>query len=393
MKLLQRIGYLLVVAVLLVQCKSKEAAGEFDVAVKYKEADKLSPMPGRKLLLEEIPFGPEAAPLILDSASLKDNAGSITLKGKAKEAGLYQLTVENGPVLVLVNDAENIQVDLDLSKHDRFYTVSGSEGSEQLRDFIQQYTDRSASINNIFSRMDSLKQTGAPDSVLLAVTEEKNKAIASITDYLKGFISKSSNPAVSLFALGISSRVFSKTDFETALSQSLKKFPEHGMLKSMKQTFDMQQAQMAEMEKQKAARSLIGKEAPDLTMPDPNGKNISIRDFRGKYVLVDFWASWCAPCRQENPNVVRAYDKFRNKNFTILGVSLDKEKGPWEKAISADKLIWSHMSDLKFWESESVKAYGFEGIPYNVLIDPSGKVIAENLRGFDLEQKLSEVLP
>lgn len=138
--------------------------------------------------------------------------------------------------------------------------------------------------------------------------------------------------------------------------------------------------------------SRIGKPAPDLAMPDAEGKTVSITSFRGKYLLVDFWASWCGPCRQENPNVVKAFNQYKDKNFTILGVSLDKEKEPWLKAVKDDRLAWTQMSDLKYWDSKAVEVYRFEGIPYNVLIDPKGNIIAENLRGFDLEKRLAEVL-
>ena len=109
-------------------------------------------------------------------------------------------------------------------------------------------------------------------------------------------------------------------------------------------------------------------------------------------MLVDFWASWCKPCRFENPNVVKVYNKFRNKNFTVLGVSLDKDKDEWIKAIKKDGLSWTHISDLREWESIAVGLYHIEGIPYNVLVDPDGKVIAEALREDMLEAKLQEVL-
>jgi thiol-disulfide isomerase/thioredoxin len=113
---------------------------------------------------------------------------------------------------------------------------------------------------------------------------------------------------------------------------------------------------------------------------------------RGKYVLVDFWASWCGPCRGENPNVVKAYQEFKNKNFTVLGVSLDKQKAEWTKAIEEDNLTWYHISDLKYWNSAAVAPYGIEGIPYNVLLDPQGKIIAMNLRENDLQIKLRELI-
>ncbi|MDR0506392.1 MAG: AhpC/TSA family protein [Dysgonamonadaceae bacterium] len=139
----------------------------------------------------------------------------------------------------------------------------------------------------------------------------------------------------------------------------------------------------------------IGKQAPDFTQNDTEGKPVTLSEQlkKAEYTLVDFWAAWCGPCRKENPNVVGAYEKYKDKGFSVFGVSLDKSKAAWLKAIEKDKLTWTHVSDLSYWDNAAAKLYGVRAIPANFLIDKNGVIVAKNIRGADLDKTLAELLP
>ena len=381
---------LLVAALLFTSCQQKKKGG-FTVEGSFRNADKLSMIAGpiNYAYLLEVPSGKDQQPFVLDSVKLSGNSGHFSLAGNTRTQELHEIVFGNNVIAVpLINDAPEIDVNVDLGKRDDFYEVKGSEGSNQLKDLINFFGRKNYEMEQSMAQLDSLKSTHAPDSMVLAATAKKNSAIQELNTYLRQFINTNNNPTLCALVLGWSSRSFSKEEFEAALGNLVRKYPDNATLKAVKQDYEQQLAQMS----QNNDSSWVGRPAPELTLPDLNGHPVSLASFKGKYLLVDFWASWCGPCRMENPNVVQAYNEYKNKNFTILGVSLDKEKGAWEEAIKADNLGWTQVSDLKYWQSRAADVFQFRGIPFNVLIDPQGKIIAQGLRGADLENKLKEVL-
>ncbi|MBL0152225.1 MAG: TlpA family protein disulfide reductase [Chitinophagaceae bacterium] len=232
---------------------------------------------------------------------------------------------------------------------------------------------------------------GADEAERNRLEEERHTRTNDLKNYVVDYAKKAESPMLKVFVIsnyqslvtnpdlsGFSLQGMDAAELMPVLDEAIKKYPTHQGLLSY----------------QKMVETDANRKAPDFTMNDVNGNPVSLRDFRGKFVLVDFWASWCGPCRQENPNVVKAYNRFKDKNFTILGVSMDKpgDKDKWLAAIKADGLTWTHVSELKYWETSVVPLYGISGIPYNVLIDTSGKIIGEGLRGPALEAKLAAVL-
>ena len=187
-------------------------------------------------------------------------------------------------------------------------------------------------------------------------------------------------------------------DFYKELEASMTQIsPNSGYLKNLRSGIKRAEEQLvlqkAEAEKNERIEALlgIGKPAPNIALNTPEGKISELKDLQGKVVLIDFWASWCKPCRQENPNVVRLYNKYKKKGFEVYGVSLDKTKNAWVNAIKADNLTWTHVSDLQFWNSAAAQLYGVNSIPATFLIDRDGTIIAKNLRGASLESKLEEI--
>ncbi len=320
----------------------------------------------------------------VDSVALDKN-NMFTFKGKVKEPDFYILNFYNTQKVLIVLENENVTVNVDGNKPAGMVQMSGTPAMDDMNKINTWLTEAQQKVGQLQKEMQEAALSKS-ESGRRNVEKKLAKLRNDNTAQFKSIVSQM-KPSLSLW-YALNNGVLNPEEeykFLTPIVANLKK-----AMPTSKYApeFTAYAAQLEEFGK----ALQVGQDAPEIALNSPDGKQIKLSSLRGKYVLIDFWASWCGPCRMENPNVVRTYNKYKDKNFEIYGVSLDRTKDDWLKAIEKDQLTWTHVSDLKFWSSEGAKAYGVRAIPATYLIDPTGKIIAKNLRGESLELKLSEIL-
>jgi thiol-disulfide isomerase/thioredoxin len=303
-------------------------------------------------------------------------------------------------ITILMAPGEKLRLEAGFNSLNMPESVTGSAGTEKMIQYnkaLKSTIDKLTGLHDIYSQ-----NADSPElaKVVHALDSTAQSYLREINTYTKNYINENITSMVSLVALyqQVSPQAYVLDPiadiawFIKVDSSMMKLYPTSEPVKAL---HDQVVALIQQVKKEKGDDAVAASagEAPEIALPSPTGEIIKLSSTRGKYVLVDFWASWCGPCRRENPNLVRAYNMYKSKGFQIFQVSLDKTKEDWQNGIEQDLLgQWIHVSDLKYWNSSVVPLYKIESIPYNLLLDKDGKIIARNLRGQKLMTTLAEII-
>jgi peroxiredoxin len=303
--------------------------------------------------------------------------GSFILKGTVQEPNLYYLNLDAAKKKVMLfigND--NVTVTGDASKLQEIQ-VAGSSTHKDFVAFQETFNPKFQQLSALSAQINGKPGISQDDTLLVQYQDQ----LGIISNSINQFIGDRKASPVSPFLILVTSELEQDPVVIAARMNQLDS--------SVRNNF---YGRILQEQMDKRNFGAVGTKAIEFTQNDTTGRPVSLASFRGKYVLLDFWASWCKPCRMENPNVVTAFNKFKDKNFTVLGISLDRSRDSWINAIKEDQLAWTHVSDLKFWSNDVAVKYRIESIPQNYLIDPEGKIIAKNLRGDALQSRLCDLL-
>lgn len=316
-----------------------------------------------------------------DTIKLKSDY-TFEKKIKLTEPGYYRLNFYNKQMLHVILDQSDIEVNVDGNSQQGFAQITGSPDI----DLIQHVQELQAKVNSDPAVVQLNEQFTAAaqrqdEKTMQAMQAKYMQHVKKYNDQIADLMVEKS-PSLAVINL-LQQNVLDKDQYYNTYLQVADKLRKEWSGYGQAINF------ISYVDKMKMLA--VGQPAPEISLPSPDGKVVPLSSMKGKYVLVDFWAKWCGPCRQENPNVVAAFQKYKDKGFTVYGVSLDRNREDWLQAIQQDKLTWTHVSDLKYWQSEAAKTYNITGIPFSLLLDPNGVIIAKNLRGAALHQKLAEI--